>query len=168
VERSWTCVAATVLAEVPTPAGDVLPEVCTPSEQLMLADAFAYLPSDILVKVDRADMAAFLEARASLFHHRVVFVAWQMPLPLKIIPDGTSKCALRQLLDRYVPWHLLDRPKAVFSMPIGQCLRGPLRSWASDLLHPDRLAREGYLRPEPITRFWQQHLIGRYDHTTKL
>jgi len=67
-----------------------------------------------------------------------------------------------------VPRELIERPKAGFAMPIGQWLRGPLRAWADELLHPDRLGREGYLSPELISRLWQQHLSGRYDHTTKL
>ena len=79
-----------------------------------------------------------------------------------------SKWALRQILYKHVPQALIERPKAGFAIPIGQWLRGPLRSWAADLIHPDRLRSEGYLSPEPISQLWQQHLSGRYDHTTRL
>ena len=134
----------------------------------MLADAFTYLPADILVKVDRAAMATSLETRAPLLDHRVAALAWQLPLSMKISPAGTSKWALRQILYSHVPRELVERPKAGFAMPIGQWLRGPQCSWASELLHPDRLSKEGYLRAEPINRLWRQHLSGHYDHTTKL
>jgi len=102
-----------------------------------------------------------------LLDHRVALLAWQLPLSLKITPDGTSKWALRQLLDRYVPRHLLDRPKAGFAMPIGAWLRGPLRRWADDLLDPALLQGQGYLRAEPIQQLWREHLAGR-DHTPRL
>jgi asparagine synthase (glutamine-hydrolysing) len=154
-------------AATPNPGEVMLPAALTPSEQLMLADALVYLPADILVKVDRAAMASSLETRAPFLDYRVALLAWQLPLPLKITPEGTSKWALRQLLDRYVPRHLLDRPKAGFAMPIGAWLRGPLRCWADDLLDPALLQGEGYLRAEPIQQLWREHLAGR-DHTPRL
>lgn len=135
--------------------------------RMMAWDSLGYLPDDILVKVDRAAMAEGLETRAPLLDHRVAAVAWRLPMAMKI-RGGSSKWALRQILYKYVPRDLIERPKAGFAIPIGQWLRGPLRSWAEDLLHPDRLQREGYLSPEPISRLWEQHLSGRFDHTTKL
>ena len=135
--------------------------------RMMAWDALGYLPDDILVKVDRAAMAVGLETRAPFLDHRVATLAWRLPMDMKI-RAGTSKWALRQILYRHVPRELIERPKAGFAIPIGQWLRGPLRAWADELLHPDRLKREGYLRPEPISQLWQQHLSGRYDHTSKL
>jgi len=142
-----------------------------PVARMMAWDALGYLPDDILVKVDRAAMAVGLETRAPFLDHRVAEVAWRLPMEMKIRPGqgaAASKWALRQILYKYVPEDLIDRPKAGFAIPIGQWLRGPLRPWASELLHPDRLRSEGYLSPEPFSELWQQHLSGRYDHTTKL
>jgi len=141
--------------------------ISDPIARMMAWDALSYLPDDILVKVDRAAMAVGLETRAPFLDHRVAQVAWRLPMAMKI-RGGTSKWVLRQILYNYVPRELIERPKAGFAMPIGQWLRGPLRAWADELLHPDRLGREGYLSPELISRLWQQHLSGRYDHTTKL
>jgi asparagine synthase (glutamine-hydrolysing) len=138
-----------------------------PVARMMAWDAMGYLPDDILAKVDRAAMAVGLETRAPFLDHRVAALAWRLPMDMKI-RAGTSKWALRQILYKYVPRELIERPKAGFAIPIGQWLRGPLRAWAEELLHPDRLQSEGYLRPEPISQLWQQHLSGRYDHTTKL
>jgi UDP-N-acetyl-D-galactosamine dehydrogenase len=137
------------------------------AEQLMLADALTYLPADILVKVDRAAMAASLETRAPFLDHRVAAVAWRLPLAMKI-RSRSGKWALRQLLDRHVPRALVERPKAGFAMPIGAWLRGPLRPWADDLLDPALLSRQGMLQPEPIQQLWQQHQSGQADHTARL
>jgi asparagine synthase (glutamine-hydrolysing) len=142
-----------------------LPAAASQAEQLMLADVCTYLPADILVKVDRASMAASLETRAPFLDHRVAAVAWQLPLSMKI-RGGVGKWALRQLLDRYVPRPLIDRPKAGFAMPIGPWLRGPLRTWAEELLDPE-LLRQGFLQPSPIQRIWRAHLAGA-DHTPRL
>ena len=163
----WPDPAALLSSPMPLVAPVIaLPMAPTPAEQLMLADLYGYLPSDILVKVDRAAMAASLETRAPFLDHRVASLAWQLPTSLKL-RDGVGKWALRQLLERYVPRHLIERPKAGFAVPIGPWLRGPLRSWADELLDPDLIRRQGFLRHEPVQRLWRAHLAGD-DYTPQL
>ena len=79
------------------------------------------------------------------------------------VRNGTGKWIIRELLNRYVPRSLVDRPKMGFGIPLGEWLRGPLREWADDLLSESRLRAQGLLRPEPIRERWAEHLSGRYD-----
>ena len=72
-----------------------------------------------------------------------------------------GKVILRELLYRYVPRDLVERPKTGFGIPLDSWLRGPLRAWAEDLLAESRIRREGFFRPEPIRRLWEEHLSGR-------
>lgn len=130
--------------------------------RMMYFDLVGYLPDDILVKVDRASMGVSLESRTPLLDHRVVEFAWRTPLSLKI-RNGRGKWLLRQVLYRYLPPEMVERPKKGFGVPIDHWLRGPLREWAQDLLAPERLQREGWFNAPLVTRRLREHLDGARD-----
>lgn len=140
-------------------------------ERMMASDMRGYLPDDILVKVDRAAMAASLETRVPFLDHRFVEFAWKLPLRLKMREahsPAQSKWALRQVLYRYVPRELVDRPKQGFSVPLHAWLRGPLREWAESLIGEARLRSEGFFHPSMIRQFWRTHLSGCRDESPRL
>lgn len=135
-----------------------------PAQIMMYLDTVAWLPDDILVKLDRATMGESLEARIPLLDHRVIEFAWRLPLGIRLRGKG-SKWPLRQVLKRYVPLQLVDRPKRGFHMPVAEWLRGPLRDWAEGLLDERRL-RDSALDPRPVREKWAEHLTGttRWDY----
>ncbi len=137
------------------------------TRQMMYLDSMTYLPDDILAKVDRASMAWSLEARVPLLDHRVVDFAWTLPRHMKV-SDGVTKSILRDVLYKYVPREVIERPKWGFAIPLHDWLRGPLRDWADTLLDEQRLISEGYFRPKEILRVWQEHLSGRRNWHTHL
>lgn len=129
---------------------------------MMAMDAQAFLPEEVLAKVDRAAMANSLETRTPMIDHRVVELTWRMPLSLKI-RNGQGKWLLRQVLYKHVPKELIERPKRGFGIPIDAWLRGPLKEWAESLLSESRLRADGYFNAEPIRKLWQEHLSGKYN-----
>jgi asparagine synthase (glutamine-hydrolysing) len=146
--------AATVLSETRQAA------LSDPTEKMMLNDLVSYLPDDILVKLDRAAMRVSLETRLPFLDHRVVEFAWRLPVSMRV-RRGSSKPLLRQVLYRRLPGRLFNRPKTGFSVPIGEWLRGPLASWAEDLLAADRIRREGYFDATEVQRIWSEHRSGK-------
>ena len=136
-------------------------------ELMMYYDTNSYLTDDILCKLDRASMYCSLEARTPFLDHRVVEFAWTLPSNFKI-RGNVSKWVLREILKKYVPKNLTDRPKSGFAIPIGIWLKGPLRDWAEDLLNTTKLNNEGYLNSKAVRKLWFEHTNGQRDHTTKL
>lgn len=134
-------------------------EGLNPVERMMALDAISYLPDDILTKVDRAAMGVSLESRVPFLDHRVVEFAWTLPIDYKL-REGQTKWPLRQVLYRYVPKELIERPKMGFGIPLDAWLRGPLKEWAEGLLDEARLKREGYFHSVPIREKWLDHLSG--------
>lgn len=129
-------------------------------DRMQFLDLVTYLPDDILTKLDRASMAVSLEARVPLIDHRVVEFAWRLPDSAKV-RNGTSKWALRQMLYRYVPPRLLERPKMGFGIPLGEWLRGPLREWAEGLLAEQRLKQGALLDAATVRHHWHEHVTGK-------
>jgi len=124
------------------------------NHNIMLMDMLMYHPDDILVKVDRTAMAVSLETRVPMLDKDVVEFAWTLPVEFLKGKDG-GKQVLRDVLYRYVPREMLDRPKKGFSVPIKKWLkqRG-LRQWAEALIDRELLVRQGLLDPEIVWRIW--------------
>ncbi|MCK1655266.1 asparagine synthase (glutamine-hydrolyzing) [Bradyrhizobium sp. 149] len=148
-------------------APDSIPPLNDLLSDFIVRDMLGYLPGDILVKLDRASMATSLEARCPLLDHRVVEFSWTLPNSAKV-RHGQGKWLLRQVLRRYLPRPLFERPKQGFDVPIGSWLKGPLRSWASDLLSESRLRNQNLLDVSRVQECWLQHLSGRRDFSRPL
>ncbi len=129
-----------------------------PQSSIMLMDMEVYHPDDILVKVDRAAMAVSLETRVPLLDKDVVEFAWTLPIEYK--KQGESgKLVLRDVLYRYVPKEIMDRPKKGFSIPITQWLREPeLRGWAESLIDRATLIQQGILNADEVWRIWNDFI----------
>lgn len=144
-----------------------IPHLPDAASRVMYCDMASYLVGDILVKLDRATMAASLEARSPFLDHRVVEFAWRLPTALKV-HNGQGKWLVRQVLRRYLPEYLFERPKQGFNVPIDFWLRGPLRDWAQGLLDMRRIRDDGFIDSRSVQASWQEHLTGQRDRSRYL
>ncbi|PTO51486.1 asparagine synthase (glutamine-hydrolyzing) [Vibrio splendidus] len=129
------------------------------NRMMTLIDHQTYLPDDILCKVDRAAMAVSLETRVPLLDHSIVEFAAKIPMEIKGY-DNQAKWPLKQVLFRYVPKELIDRPKKGFGIPLAKWLREGLREWAEELLQEDKIKKQGFFHPDMVERLWQEHQSG--------
>ncbi len=126
-----------------------------------------YLPGDNLVKSDRASMAVSLEMRVPLLDKELIEFSWTLPNTLKY-RDGQSKWPLRQMLSHYVPNKLFERPKMGFSIPVGHWICNELNDWATALLSPEFIGRQGIFNYEKISAIFEDHLSGKNDNSNLL
>ncbi len=137
------------------------------ARSMMFADTKAYLPSDILVKVDRASMSTALETRAPFLDHKLVEAAWSLP-DQHLFNKKNGKYILRELLLKYLPKKLFERPKQGFTIPIDRWLRNDLKDWAEDLLSPSKIQFYGFLDESAVISIWNEHQSEQYNHGHKL
>jgi asparagine synthase (glutamine-hydrolysing) len=132
-------------------------------DRMLYVDCQTWLRDDILVKVDRASMAASLECRAPFLDHRLAEFASRLPRWLKL-RGREQKIALRRLARRFLPVDIVDRKKAGFNSPTALWLRGPLRPMAEDLFASGTLDALGLSwRPDLVER-WNQFQRGAREH----
>jgi asparagine synthase (glutamine-hydrolysing) len=134
---------------------------------MVYLDLMTYHPDDILQKVDRAAMAVSLETRVPYLDHNLVEFIMSLPLKMKL-HNGTSKWILRQVLYRYLPQKLMERPKMGFSVPVGEWIKGSMRNWTEELVNKERIKQEGYFNAQAVDEMWQNHLSGKFNHTHEM
>lgn len=132
-------------------------------DRMTLSDSLSYLTDDILQKVDRAAMSVSLETRIPFLDKDVVEFSCRVPPDMKV-KGGQGKWLVRQVLDRHVPRHLIDRPKTGFGIPRDDWIRGSLKDWACDLLAPERLGRQGWFDTKRVGQMWNEHQSSTHNH----
>lgn len=163
LSQAWqhpeTLVIGATQLTTPWPLSKLAAHFSDAESAMMMFDTLNILPDNMLCKVDRAAMGASLETRVPFLDHRVVELAWRLPLSFKI-NQGQGKWLVRQLLYKYVPASIVNRPKQGFNVPLASWLRAELRDWAEELLNPIRLQQQGYLQAKLVQQEWQQFLSG--------
>ena len=153
--------------DIPLTQNQKFPHQMSFAEQMMFKDTLSYLPNSVLTKVDRASMAISLEIRAPLLDTRIYDYVWSLPFNMKIRRQS-GKYLLREILARYIPRELYQRPKQGFAIPIGKWLKTDLKDWAEDLLNEKRIKEDGYLNADLVNKTWQEHKQGQGQHAGKL
>lgn len=131
----------------------------------MKMDQENYLCDDNLHKVDRASMRSSLEIRLPLLDKELVEFSWCVPASIKCL-DSKGKWPLRDVLSRYVPRSLTDRPKMGFSVPLAKWLRNDLKDWSWDMLQGSEL--KNYIDVEFYSQLWSEHQSHKFDHSLEL
>ncbi|MCL2019388.1 MAG: asparagine synthase (glutamine-hydrolyzing) [Oscillospiraceae bacterium] len=132
---------------------------------MMATDALQSLPDDMLVKVDRASMGCSLECRAPLLDTEIIEYAASVP-GVFMVKNGSEKWILKEILNKYIPKEMTERPKMGFGIPIGDWIKGPLKPWAEELL--STVKADGFLNSEKTHKLWENHIKGVHAGTYEI
>ena len=127
--------------------------------QMMLWDISNYLPNDILTKLDSASMAVSLEARVPMLDHRIFDFASRLNSSFTM-NKGNGKIILKNLLYKYLPKRIVDKPKMVFDLPLEYWLKNELKDWSIDLLNAEEITKQGILNFKYVETIWNEFLSG--------
>jgi asparagine synthase (glutamine-hydrolysing) len=131
----------------------------TPVDRAMAADLLAYLPGDLLVKMDIATMAASVEARSPFLDHQLVEFMARLPWSFKVSPLRTKRL-FRDAMRGILPREVIERGKMGFGVPVGSWLRGPMRPLIDDVVLSPRAFARGYVDERAVRRIVREHLDG--------
>lgn len=134
------------------------------TNQLLAYDTQQLLPGNNLVKPDKIAMAVSLEARSPFMDYRVAELAFRMPGEVKL-RNGESKAVLKRVAESLLPHEIVHRPKQMFSLPVGDWFRGPLREVVREVLCSQRALDRGIFHRESVTKLLDQHQTGTVDQT---
>jgi asparagine synthase (glutamine-hydrolysing) len=126
-----------------------------------------YLNEDILVKVDRASMACSLEVRAPFLDYHVVEFVNRLPYGMKLAGLDMKHILKKAFIDRLPPG-IAQRPKKGFGIPVAKWIKGPLKEMAQEILHPDKIKREGFFDQRETSKLLEEHLSNEVDNRKKL
>jgi len=135
--------------------------------RLQDVDLGLYLVDDLLVKTDRASMAHSLEARVPFLDTVVTNLALALPTRHKV-RGLAKKVLLRKAVEPLLPRSVVHGRKRGFSIPAAAWLRGELEPFARETLSPETLRRQGFFRPEVVTRLIDEHVARREDRSRQL
>lgn len=143
------------------------PQFHTGLSYMMAIDYQTYLVDDILQKVDRATMAFSLEGREPFLDHRIIEFVAQLPDNYKY-NKGIKKYILREIVHKYIPKEMMDRPKMGFAIPIENWLDKDLKSLVTDYLSPANIKSSGLLNEKHVEDLLKGFFDGKKELALKI
>ncbi|PUZ23170.1 asparagine synthase (glutamine-hydrolyzing) [Chitinophaga parva] len=136
-----------------------LGNIADPLNRLLAVDYKTFLVDNNLVKVDRATMSVSIEGREPMLDHRLVEFLAQVPTSLKT-KGGVNKYILKEIVHKYIPRELMERPKRPFIAPLQEWFRDELKEQMRYYLTGERLARSGFFQVKEVEKLLEHYLAG--------
>ena len=134
---------------------------------MMAVDYQTYLLDDILQKVDRATMSVSLEGREPFLDQRIIEWAARLPMDYKY-NNGNKKFILKEIVYKYVPKEMMDRPKMGFGIPIAKWLQNELKPYVDKYFDEDFVLRQDIFKSEEIRRIKRSFYEGKIERAEKI
>lgn len=146
---------------------ELLKEYSTPLSYMMAIDYQTYLVDDILQKVDRATMTVSLEGREPFLDHRIIEWASMLPDSYKYY-EGNKKYIIKQIVHKYIPESLMDRPKMGFAIPIADWMKGELKEYVETYINKKSIVEQGIFNWNYVERLKLAFFNGKKEYDMKM
>jgi asparagine synthase (glutamine-hydrolysing) len=133
----------------------------------MAIDYQTYLADDILQKVDRAGMCVSLEGREPFLDHRIIEWAAQLPMDFKY-RNGSKKFIIKEIVHKYIPKEMLDRPKMGFAIPVEDWLKNDLKEFVDKYLDEAFIEKQNIFNNKEIQRIRKSFYNGQTERAEKI
>ena len=134
---------------------------------MMAIDYQTYLLDDILQKVDRAGMSVSLEGREPFLDHRIIEWAAKLPMEYKY-NNGIKKFIIKEIVHKYIPKKMMDRPKMGFGIPIADWLQNDLKPFVNKYLDENFIEKQNIFNNIEIQRIRKSFYQGKSERAEKI
>ena len=134
---------------------------------MMAIDYQTYLLDDILQKVDRATMCVSLEGREPFLDQRIIEWAAQLPMEYKY-NKGNKKFIIKEIVHKYLPPAMMDRPKMGFGIPIAEWLQHDLKHFVDQYFDEVFITRQNIFNNNEIQRIKKSFYLGKVERAEKI
>ena len=134
---------------------------------MMAIDYQTYLLDDILQKVDRSTMSQSLEGREPFLDQHIIEFAARLPDNYKY-HNGIKKRILKDIVHKYVPIELMDRPKMGFAIPIAEWMNTELRDLVETYLSESIIKNQGVLNWKYVSKLKSDFFNGKKEYDVKI
>jgi asparagine synthase (glutamine-hydrolysing) len=146
---------------------ELKPEFYDPLSYMMAIDYQTYMVDDILQKVDRATMSVSLEGREPFLDQHIIEWAAQLPSDYKY-HKGQKKYILKQIVHKYIPREIMERPKMGFGIPIQNWLGNELRELVQTYISKENLEQHGLFKVAEVQKLVDEFYNGRTEKYLKI
>jgi asparagine synthase (glutamine-hydrolysing) len=138
-----------------------------PLAYMMAIDYQTYMVDDILQKVDRATMSVSLEGREPFLDQAIIEWAAKLPSEYKYY-NGQKKYILRQIVHKYIPQQIMERPKMGFGIPVENWLSNELKELVEEYLSEESLKAHGLFNIQVVRKTVKDFFNGRKEKHLKI
>ena len=146
---------------------ELQPEFYDSLSYMMAVDYQTYMVDDILQKVDRATMSISLEGREPFLDQHIIEWAAQLPSSYKYF-EGQKKYILKQIVHKYIPKEMMERPKMGFGIPVESWLANELKDLVREYLSEENLKMHGLFNIPEVQKIMDEFFNGRTEKHLKI
>jgi asparagine synthase (glutamine-hydrolysing) len=123
----------------------------------LYSDLHTYIPSNLMLLLDRATMSSSIEGRVPFLDHELADLAFTFNDDIRT-PGGERKGLLKKLARKHLPSSVFELPKIGFNSPVEAWMNGPLADKVDLILRSERFLNRSFWERTKIEKIISEPL----------